>query len=137
MLRTVTCGLDECPVEFQTDNPQKAYCCMEHQNLAYMRRWRARRRAAKKGGGDDGGGNGGGGGQPLFDTLTPEDSRAIYVPDTCYRTPEEQPDRKPSVSDKPSIPSGPQNLTVTVQSLAVYAPAGGVFARPCFDQKAG
>ena len=37
----------------------------------------------------------------------------------------------------PRHPSGPQNLTVTVQSLAVYAPAGGVFARPCFDQKAG
>ena len=37
----------------------------------------------------------------------------------------------------PRRPSGPQNLTVTVQSLAVYAPAGGVFQCRFPSQKAG
>ena len=37
----------------------------------------------------------------------------------------------------PRRPPGPQNLTVTVQSLAVYAPAGGVFQCRFPSQKAG
>ena len=37
----------------------------------------------------------------------------------------------------PRRPSGPQNLTVTVQSLAVYAPAGGVFQSRFSSRKAG
>jgi len=53
----------------------------------------------------DGGGNGGGGGNPtLFDTLTPQDSRAIYVPDTCYRTPEVVPKRKPVPASDDTTP---------------------------------
>ena len=64
-----------------------------------------RSRAKSRNGGGGGGGNGGGGGveATLFDTLTPVDSRAIYVPDTCYRTPEQEPNRKPNVSEKPSV----------------------------------
>jgi hypothetical protein len=55
---------------------------------------------AKRRRGGGGGGNGGGGGEPtLFDTLTPVDDRAIYVPDTCYRTPD-QPKEPASVSRK-------------------------------------
>ena len=93
---TRTCALDECVVKFDTDNPRKTHCCHEHANLAGVRRWRANRR--KKGGGGGGGNGGGGGASPtLFDTLTPVDSRAIYVPDTCYRTPKQEPSRKPSV----------------------------------------
>lgn len=70
------------------------HCSKQHTILDGVRRHRAKRR---KGGGG-GGGNGGGGGEPtLFDTITPADSRAIYVPDTCYRTPDEEPSRKPAV----------------------------------------
>jgi hypothetical protein len=53
----------------------------------------------RKKGGPGGGGNGGGGGgvsTTLFDTITPVDSRAIYVPDTCYRTPEQEKRKAPS-----------------------------------------
>jgi hypothetical protein len=62
-------------------------------------------RQKRRGGGGGGGGNGGGGGveATLFDTISPVDSRAIYVPDTCYRTPEQEPARKPSVGEKPSV----------------------------------
>ena len=74
-----------------------------------MRRKRARDR--NRGGG--GGGNGGGGQPVLSDTITPVDSRAIYVPDICYRTPEEQPGRKPSVSDKPSIPENSRSVSLS------------------------
>lgn len=95
-----TCALDGCPNTFETDNKRKKFCCRAHTNLAQVKAWRNRHR--KKGGGGGGGGNGGGGGEPsLFDSINPVDSRAIYVPDTCYRTPEEQPDRKPSVRVSP------------------------------------
>jgi hypothetical protein len=87
---TRTCGLPECGIEFQTDNKRKMHCSRAHSNLAQVRRWRAKRR--KGGGGGGGGGNGGGGEPGLFDSITPVDSRAIYVPDTSYRTPE--PERK-------------------------------------------
>lgn len=74
-------------------------CCTERcAHTLRNRRYRAKRR---KGGGGGGGGNngGGGGGAPtLFDTITPVDSRAIYAPDTCYRTPDQEPARKPVVS---------------------------------------
>lgn len=81
---TRTCALDGCEVEFQTDNRAKKHCCPAHSSLNRVRRWKAKH---KKGGGGGGGGNGGGGGVPtLFDSITPQDSRAIYVPDTCYRT---------------------------------------------------
>jgi hypothetical protein len=89
-----TCALDGCSNTFDTDNKRKKFCSRAHTNLAQVKAWRNRHR--KKGGGG-GGGNGGGGGPTLFDTLTPVDSRAIYVPDTCYRTPEQEPARKPSV----------------------------------------
>jgi hypothetical protein len=96
MLHTRVCALTECEEEFQTDNPRKTYCSRQHSTLDRMRRYRKNHRKGKGGGG--GGGNGGGGGSPtLFDTLTPQDSRAIYVPDTCYRTPKQEPARKPAV----------------------------------------
>lgn len=95
-----TCALDECEVAFQTDNPRKTHCCPEHANLNNVRRWRARRRKGKGGGG--GGGNGGGGAPMLFEELN-VDSRtlAVTLPDTCYRTPGQEPDRKPSTSVSP------------------------------------
>jgi hypothetical protein len=95
---TRTCALAGCNVEFQTDNSRKKHCSSKHSTLSRVRRWKAKNR---KGGGGGGGGNGGGGGPTLFETLTPVDSRAIYVPDTCYRTPEEQPTRKPSIRVNP------------------------------------
>lgn len=99
-----TCALDGCTVEFQTDNRRKTHCCQAHSNLAQQRRWRAKHR--KKGGG--GGGNGGGGGPTLFDTITPVDARATYVPDTCYRTPDES-ERKPSQSVSNYPPESPKS----------------------------
>jgi hypothetical protein len=91
-----TCALDDCEIQFETDNSRKRHCCKAHSNLAQVRRWRAKRR--KRGGGGGGGGKGGGGGAPtLFDTITPVDDRAIYAPDTSYRTPEQEPGRKPSL----------------------------------------
>lgn len=100
MIFTRVCALDGCQVEFQTDNSRKLHCSPRCSNLHRVRRFKAKNR---RGGG--GGGNGGGGGESptLFDTITPQDSRAIYVPDTCYRTPEESPNRKPSVGEKPSV----------------------------------
>ena len=87
------CPLAECGLEFETDNPRKEFCTPEHSTMGRVRRHRAKKR---KGGGG-GGGNGGGGGEPqLFDTITPQDARAVYVPDTCYRTPELTPKRKPA-----------------------------------------
>jgi hypothetical protein len=81
---TRTCALDGCEVEFQTDNKIKKHCCPAHSALSRVRRMRRRRRGGNGGGGDNGGG---GGIEPtLFDTLNPVDSRAIYVPDTNYRT---------------------------------------------------
>jgi hypothetical protein len=98
MLFKRVCALEGCTVEFQTDNSRKMHCSKRHTTLDGVRRHRAKHR---KGGG--GGGNGGGGGESptLFETLTPVDSRAIYVPDTCYRTPDQEPARKPSVSVSP------------------------------------
>jgi hypothetical protein len=90
---TRTCELDGCGLEFQTDNKIKKHCCPAHSALNRVRRMRAKRR---KGGGG-GGGNGGGGGPTLFDSIEPQDPRAIYVPDTCYRTPG-QPKEPASVS---------------------------------------
>jgi hypothetical protein len=83
MLHTRVCALSTCGLEFQTDNSRKTHCTRQHATLDRVRRHKAKRR---KGGGG-GGGNGGGGASPtLFDTVTPVDSRAIYVPETCYRT---------------------------------------------------
>ena len=96
---TRTCALDGCSVEFQTDNSRKMHCSPRCSNLHRVRRFKTKRR--KGGGGGNGGGGGGGESPTLFDTITPQDSRAIYVPDTCYRTPEEQPARKPTVSVSP------------------------------------
>lgn len=96
---TRICALDGCDVEFQTDNKRKLCCNPAHSNLKRVRRFKAKRR--KKGGGG-GGGNGGGGGEPmLFDTITPVDSRSVYVPDTRYRTPAESP--KPPASVNPKL----------------------------------
>jgi len=81
---TRICALDECKVEFQTDNPRKMHCSRQHSNLAQVRRWRAKHR--KKGGGGGGGDNGGGRGPTLFDEIVPQDPQATYVPDTCYPT---------------------------------------------------
>jgi len=94
MLSKRVCPLTECGAKFETDNPRKEFCSPEHSKIGRVRRWRAKHR--KKGGGGGGGGNGGGNAPTLFDTITPEDSRAIYVPDTCYRTPEQEPTRKPA-----------------------------------------
>jgi hypothetical protein len=104
---TRTCPLPECHADFQTDNPRKGYCCTNHAARDRMRRKRTRDR--KNGGGDDGGGggdDGGGGGESptLFDTITPQDSRAIYVFDTCYRTPEIPARRKPPAPSQLEIP---------------------------------
>jgi hypothetical protein len=79
---TRTCALDSCNNVFQTDISRKTHCSRQHANLARMRRLRAKRRKG-------GGGPGGSGGAPtLFDEIIPQDSQAIYAPDTCYRTPE-------------------------------------------------
>lgn len=94
MLHTRICALEGCGVEFQTDNKIKKHCCPTHSTLSRVRRLRAKRR---KGGGGGGGGGNGGGGHTLFDTITPVDSRAIYAPDTSYRTPEQEPARKPAI----------------------------------------
>jgi len=103
-LYTRICALDDCAIEFQTDNPRKKHCTSAHSVTHRMRNKRARDRK-NRGGGGDGGGNGGGGGNPtLFDTLTPQDSRAIYVPDTCYRTPEVVPKRKPVPASDDTTP---------------------------------
>lgn len=94
MLHTRVCALETCGLKFDTDNPRKLHCTRQHATLDRVRRHRKNNR---RGGG--GGGNGGGGGAPtLFDTITPVDSRAIYAPDTCYRTPDQEPARKPAVS---------------------------------------
>lgn len=86
---TRICALETCGLEFQTDNPRKMHHSKQCAQVHKMRRFRSKRKT----GGGGGGGNGGGGGEPtLFDTITPVDSRATYVPDTCYRTPA---DRKP------------------------------------------
>ena len=103
------CDLPECKIEFQTDNRRKTFCSPTHASLARMRRSRAKNRGG-------GGGNGGGGQPVLSDTITPVDSRAIYVPDICYRTPEEQPGRKPSVSDKPSIPENSRSVSLSEEA---------------------
>ena len=106
---TRVCALAGCEIQFQSDNPRKKHCSAAHSALSRVRRYKAKRR---KGGGG-GGGNGGGGQPVLSDTITPVDSRAIYVPDNCYRTPEEQPGRKPSVSDKPSIPENSRSVSLS------------------------
>lgn len=93
------CALPECGKEFQTDNSRKMHCSKAHSNRHLVRAWRANKRK-KGGGGGGGGGNGGGGGPTLFDTITPVDSRAVYAPDTCYRTPQES-ERKPAVTVTP------------------------------------
>jgi hypothetical protein len=71
---TRTCELKGCNVEFQTDNPRKTYCTVQHANVNRARRLRAKRR---KGGG--GGGNGGGGGPTLFDEITTRDPLAVFA----------------------------------------------------------
>lgn len=88
---TRTCALSDCPIEFQTDNPRKMHCSKQHTILDGVRRHRAKRR---KGGGGGGGNGGGGGGVPtLFDTISPVDSRAAFVPIPVIGP--NQPDRKP------------------------------------------
>lgn len=95
---TRRCELEGCGVEFQTDHPTKKHCTTRHSTLSRVRRYKAKNR---KGGGGGGGGNGGGSGPTLFDEIVPVDSRANYVPSTCYRTPAER--RPPEhVTDKPA-----------------------------------
>ena len=86
------CALDDCTNVFETDNSRKKYCSREHMNLDQQRRWRDRHR--KRGGGGDGGGGGGGESPTLFDTITPIDERANFIP---VIGPGES-ERKPSVS---------------------------------------
>jgi hypothetical protein len=89
---TRICALDGCDVQFQTDNPRKTHCSLDHANLSRVRRFRAKRR---KGGGNGGPSSGGRGGGVRLDTIVTVDPQAIYVPDACYRTP---PARKPPQS---------------------------------------
>ena len=98
MLQTRTCALTTCGIEFQTDNPRKLHCTRQHATLDRVRRHRTKHRKGGGGGGDNGGG---GGESTLFDTITTADARAIYVPDTCYRTPAVD-KRKPAVPDSQS-----------------------------------
>lgn len=90
MRYTRVCELQECDVEFETDNPRKIHCSAKHSTLNRKRRSLDKKR---RGGGGPNGGGGGGGEATLFDTITPIDSRATYVPTTCYRTP---PKRRPA-----------------------------------------
>jgi hypothetical protein len=94
MLQTKTCALSTCRVEFQTDNSRKTHCTRQHATLDRVRRWKAKQR---NGGGGGGNGGGGGGAPTLFDTIETVDPQAIYVPDTCYRTPLV---RKPSLTER-------------------------------------
>lgn len=98
---TRTCALETCGAEFQTDNPRKKHCSSSHSTTHRMRRLRAKK---NKGGGNGGGGGDGGGGL-FIETITPQDSRAIYAPDTCYRTPQ-IPKRKPAVPASVISPGG-------------------------------
>lgn len=85
-----------CQTDFKPTADWQKCCNPRCTNALRQRRYRANHR--KKGGGGGGNGGGGGGLSPtLFETLTPVDSRAIYVPDTCYRTPDQEPTRKPSL----------------------------------------
>lgn len=79
MLFHRTCPLTECGLEFDTDNPRKRFCSEEHSKVGRVREWRARHRK-KGGGGGGGGGNGGGQTPTLFDTITPVNSDAAFVP---------------------------------------------------------
>jgi hypothetical protein len=89
---TRTCA--NCQKEFTPTVDWQKCCTGRCTNALNARRHRAKHR--KGGGGGGGNGGGGGGGEPtLFDTIQPQDSRAIYVPDTCYRTPE-APQPKPA-----------------------------------------
>lgn len=93
---TRVCALDECDVEFQTDNPRKTHCCHEHANRAAVRSWRAKHR--KKGGGGpggNGGGNGGGSSPSLFDSIVPVSSDA-FVPVPVIGPSESEQRRKPA-----------------------------------------
>lgn len=79
----LTCAASNCSKEFYPVVPNQKFCCGACGNRERVRQYRAKHR--KNGGGGGGGGNGGGAEPTLFDTITPQDSRAIYVPDTCYR----------------------------------------------------
>jgi hypothetical protein len=90
-----------CQNDFKPTADWQKCCTPRCTNALRQRRFRAKHR---KDGGGGGGGNGGGGGErpTLFDTIKPQDDRAIYVPDTCYRTPEVEP---VSTRRKPATPA--------------------------------
>ena len=91
-METRTCAADNCDNPFEPKIREQIYCSNACASRVRMRRLRDRRR---KGGGSGGGGNGGGAGPTLVETITPVDPRAIYAPDTSYRTPKQEPNRKP------------------------------------------
>lgn len=84
-MATRICSADGCKQTFEPNDWRQIYHSPRCATRMRVKKMRQKRRG---GGGGGGGGNGGGGGEgpTLFDTLTPVDSRAIYVPDTCYRT---------------------------------------------------
>jgi hypothetical protein len=98
-MRLRTCESAECRKEFDPISPRQTFCSDRCGTRERQRRYRAKHR---KNGGGGGGNGGGGGGEPtLFDSITPQDSRAIYVPDTNYRTPDQESNRKPSTGVEP------------------------------------
>jgi hypothetical protein len=88
-METRVCQSTDCRKEFEPINDRQHFCSHGCGSRERVRRMRAKHRK-------NGGGNGGGGGGGLFvDPITPVDSRAVYVPDIRYRTPEVT-ERKPS-----------------------------------------
>lgn len=91
----------ECHAEFDRIVPHQQRCGKADCERAATRRrvQEYRKRHRRNGGG--GGGNGGGGGESpmLFDDLNLDPKTvAVILPDTCYRTPEKEPVRKPAVT---------------------------------------
>lgn len=91
-----TCAAKGCHSQFEPTDDRQIYCKRACGNRERVRRCKAKRRNGGGNGGPGGGGPGGGG---LFETIVPNDPQAIYVPDTCYRTPQ-----IPQVARKPSTP---------------------------------
>jgi hypothetical protein len=85
-METRVCAAADCKKDFAPKFHWEKFCSSRCKTRTHVRLYRARRR---KGGGGGGNGGGNGGGEGTFvDTITPVDSRAIYAPDTSYRTPE-------------------------------------------------
>ena len=99
--KQLTCAASDCSNEFYPVVPQQKFCSDRCCNRENVRLCRARKR--RKGGGGNGGGNGGGSGPTLFDTITPVDAGAAFVPIPVIGPSE----RKPAESVNPETSPAP------------------------------